>query len=245
MLMPAWTLLPFGLLIGSWLGVLIRRFGQVRQSLWGRSACESCGVALRAADLIPLISFLVLRGKCRHCGAPVAWMHLWVEFAALAVAAAALLAEGAGLMAWVDAGLGWALLLAGWIDARHFILPDAVTLPLVLAGLAVTWWLGPGSVYDHAAAAAAGYAGFWALNAFYRAWRGREGLGGGDAKLLAAAGGWLGLAWLPDEILAAGLLALAAVAVRRLAGETLERSARIAFGPALALALFGLRLLTD
>jgi len=90
-----------------------------------------------------------------------------------------------------------------------------------------------------------GYCGFWALNAAYRAWRGREGLGGGDAKLLAASGAWLGTAPLPDEILVAALLALAAVSARRLAGETLERVAKIPFGPALALALFGLRLLTD
>jgi leader peptidase (prepilin peptidase)/N-methyltransferase len=245
MSMPAWGFLALGLVIGSWLGVLIRRFGHVRASLWGRSACESCGAALRPAELVPVVSFLVLRGKCRHCGAPIAWFHLWVELASLAVAAAALFAEGGGPMAWADAGLGWALLLAGWIDARHFVLPDAVTLPLVLAGLAVTEWLGPGSVYDHAAAAALGYAGFWALNAAYRGLRGREGLGGGDAKLLAAAGAWLGVALLPDEILVAGLLALLAVAVRRLAGERLDGTARIAFGPALALALFGLRLLTD
>jgi len=243
--MPAWTLLPLGLVIGSWLGVLIRRFGNVPASLWGRSVCESCHVALRPADLVPVVSFIVLRGTCRHCGAKLAWFHLWVELAGLAVAAAALLAEGPGAMAWVDAGLGWALLLAAWVDAKYFVLPDAVTMPLLLAGLAVTWGFAPGSIYNHAAAAALGYCGFWALNAAYRAWRGREGLGGGDAKLLAASGAWLGTAPLPDEILVAALLALAAVSARRLAGETLERVAKIPFGPALALALFGLRLLTD
>jgi len=243
--MPAWSLLPLGLVIGSWLGVLIRHFGDVTASLWGRSACESCGVALRPADLVPVVSFIVLRGTCRHCGAKLAWFHLWVELAGLAVAAAALLAEGPGAMAWVDAGLGWALLLAAWVDAKYFVLPDAVTMPLVLAGLAVTWAFAPGSIYNHVAAAALGYCGFWALNAAYRAWRRREGLGGGDAKLLAAAGAWLGTAPLPDEILVAALLALAAVSARRLAGETLERGAKIPFGPALALALFGLRLLTD
>jgi leader peptidase (prepilin peptidase)/N-methyltransferase len=175
----------------------------------------------------------------------LAWFHLWVELAGLAVAVASLSAEGAGTMAWVDAGLGWALLLAGWIDTKYFVLPDGVTLPLVLAGLAVTWWFGPGSIYNHAAAAALGYGGFWALNAVYNALRGHDGLGGGDAKLLAAAGAWLGIALLPDEILVAALLALAAVSARRLSGETLDREAHIAFGPALALALFGLRLLTN
>jgi len=245
MSMSEWSLLPLGLIIGSWLGVLIRRFGRVRDSLWGRSACETCGVALGPADLVPVFSFLHARGSCRHCGAAIARFHLWVELAGLAVAITALAAEGLRPMAWADAGLGWALLAAGWIDAEHFVLPDAITLPLLLAGLAVTWWLGPGSIYDHAAAAALGYAGFRGLNAAYRALRGRDGLGAGDAKLLAAAGAWLGTAQLPTEILAAGLLALTAATLRRRTGETLTPTTRIAFGPALAVALYSLRLFTD
>lgn len=243
--MPAWTILPLGLIIGSWLGVLIQRFGRVRESWWGRSACEACGATLGPAELVPVLSFLAQRGACRHCGAKISWFHLWIELAGLAVAAAAFLAEGGGPQTWADAGLGWALLVAGWIDARHLVLPDTITLPLVLAGLAVTWWLGPGSIFDHAAAAALGYLAFWALNAGYRAVRGRDGLGGGDAKLLAAAGAWLGTAWLPDEVLIAGLLALGMVFARVLAGERQHAGSRIPFGPALALALFGLRILAD
>jgi leader peptidase (prepilin peptidase)/N-methyltransferase len=237
--MPGWVLLPLGLIVGSWLGVVIRRFDTGRDALWGRSACESCAVALGPWDLVPLASFAALKGRCRHCGAPVSWFHPAVELAGLAVGAAALAADGGSARAWADAGLGWALLAAGWIDFDHFILPDVITLPALLAGLAVTWWLGPGSIYDHAAAAALGYLGFRALNAAYRAWRGRDGLGLGDAKLLAAAGAWLGTALLPDEILLAGLLGLAASI---LTGGRLSAATKLPFGPALALACFSLRL---
>jgi len=238
-LIPFWFILACGPIIGSWIGVLVRRFPDMQSALWGRSACESCSAKLRVRDLVPLVSFVALRGRCRHCGAPIGWFHLAIEVAAFAVGAAALSADGNGLRAWCDAALGWALLLAACVDLEYFVLPDWITLPLILAGLAVTWLLDPGSLYDHAAAAALGYLGFRLLNAAYRAWRGRDGLGQGDAKLLAAAGAWLGAAALPNEILAAGLLGLVgALFIRR----TLSADAKLPFGPALALACFGLRL---
>jgi leader peptidase (prepilin peptidase)/N-methyltransferase len=233
------VILPLGLIIGSWIGVLIRRFPDMRRALWGRSACESCAATLAPRDLVPLASFLALRGRCRHCGAPIGWFHPAIELAALAVGAACLAADGESLRAWCDAALGWALLLAACIDLKWFILPDWITLPLILAGLAVTWLLDPGSLYDHAAAAALGYLGFRLLNAAYRFLRGRDGLGQGDAKLLAAAGAWLGAAALPNEILAAGLFGLLGAL---LAGRNLPADAKLPFGPALALACFGLRL---
>jgi leader peptidase (prepilin peptidase)/N-methyltransferase len=232
-------LLPLaGLCVGSWLGVVIRR----RDWLFRRSACESCGVALGMAELVPVLSFLVQCGRCRHCDARIGWFAPAVELAALAAAVAALAADGPGPAAWVDAGLGWALLAAGWIDAETFILPDAITLPLVLAGLAVTWWQDPAALSDHAAAAALGYVGFRALNAGYRAWRGRDGLGAGDAKLLAAAGAWLGVLALPYVILLAGLLGLGLAGLLWLRGQALAGSQKIPFGPALAMGFFVLRL---
>jgi leader peptidase (prepilin peptidase)/N-methyltransferase len=239
MSIAAWIILPFGPIIGSWLGVLVRRFENPRNALWGRSACDSCGAALHPREMVPLASFFIQRGRCRHCGAPIGWFHPAIELAALAVGAIALAADGPGLRAWTDAGLGWALLLAGWIDLEYFTLPDWITLPLILAGLAVTWSFSPASIFDHAAAAALGYLGFRLMNAAYRAWRGRDGLGQGDAKLLAAAGAWLGAAALPDEILAAGLIGLFGAL---LAGRHVSAGMKLPFGPALALACFGLRL---
>jgi leader peptidase (prepilin peptidase)/N-methyltransferase len=240
--MQAWLVVPLGLVIGSWLGVVIRRFGTGRDGLWNRSTCETCHTPLGAPDLIPLLSFAALRGQCRHCGARIGWFHPAVELAALAIAAAALCADGGGTRLWADAGLGWALLAAAWIDAEHMLLPDVITLPLLIAGLAATWWLAPATLTDHAAAAALGYLGFMLLNAAYRAWRGHDGLGQGDAKLLAAAGAWLGAARLPDELLLAGLIGLAAAALLHLAGKAVGPAVKLPFGPALALACFTLRL---
>ncbi len=234
-------LLIFGLIIGSWLGVLVRRWPQGRPVALARSACDHCSHPLGPRDLVPLLSFLFLRGRCRHCGGPIGWFHPAIELAALTIAAAALYADGGGWPAWIDAALGWALLCAAWIDAETFRLPDVITLPLVLAGLAMTWLQQPLAIYNHAAAAAAGYLGFRLLNEIYLRIRHRHGLGEGDAKLLAAAGAWLGLAALPYVILGA---ALAGIALTLLLSReaTARRDQRIAFGPALALAFFICRL---
>jgi len=233
----AWLILPFSLCVGSFLGVVISRYGTGRSALRGRSACDGCAATISPADLIPLASFWLLRGKCRSCGAAIGWFHPAVEFLALAIAAACLATDGPSAAAWVDCALGLALLTAAWIDLKNFILPDEITLPLILAGLAVTWWQNPPALFAHAAAAAIGYFGFILLNAAYRTLRGRDGLGQGDAKLLAAAGAWLGAAQLPAEILVASLLGIAMAVITRA-----PPTSRMPFGPALALAFFGLRL---
>lgn len=241
MFFPSWAILPLGPVIGSWLGVLIKtRLG--RAGLRRRSACESCGQNLGAADLVPIFSFLALRGRCRYCGAAIGWFPLAVELAAFAVGVAAFAADRATPAAWIDAALGWALLTAAWIDAETFLLPDIITLPLILAGLAVTYLSNRPAIYDHTLAATLGYTGFRVLNEAYSRLRGRDGLGAGDAKLLAAGGAWLGVLALPNLILVAALLGIAAVVLRRLVAPGLSVNHPIPFGPALALALFCLRL---
>jgi leader peptidase (prepilin peptidase)/N-methyltransferase len=241
MVLPDWTLLLTALIIGSWLGVLVRRWPQGRKLAAARSACEHCDHYLGPLDLIPLISFAVLRGRCRHCGGPIGWFHPAIELAALAIAAAALAADGGGWPAWIDAALGWALLTAAWIDAETFRLPDLITLPLILAGLAVTWFQLPAAIYNHAAAAAVGYLGFRLLNEIYLKVRHRHGLGEGDAKLLAAAGSWLGLAALPYILLGAAMTGIAIILLGARDGGV-QQDRRIAFGPSLALAFFTWRL---
>jgi leader peptidase (prepilin peptidase)/N-methyltransferase len=228
--------------IGSFLGVLVVRLPASRTVVWGRSACEACHRRLAARDMIPIVSFLALRGRCRSCGTPIGRLHLWIELAALAVAAsAAIRAPGPGAL-WADCVLGWGLLALAWIDARTQLLPDALTLPLLLAGLAATYWLDPAALGNHALAALLGYGAFALIALVYRLLRGRDGLGGGDAKLLAVAGAWLGVAPLPWVVLVAALLGLAGAAVLAARGQVMRATTALPFGPFLALAIWIMRL---
>jgi leader peptidase (prepilin peptidase)/N-methyltransferase len=241
MVLPVWMILLVAPIIGSWLGVLVRRWPQGRPVAMARSACDHCGHQLGPLDLVPLASFALLRGRCRYCGAPIGWFHPAIELAALTIAVAVFCVDAGGWQSWIDASLGWALLCAAWIDAENFRLPDLITLPLILAGLGVTWLYQPAALYDHAAAAALGYLGFRLLDQAYLTVRRRHGLGEGDAKLLAAAGAWLGLASLPYVIMTAGLIGIGMAILSRRPGG-LRREQLVAFGPALALAFFLWRL---
>ena len=236
-----WIPLLLAPFVGSFLGVLIRRLPEGRGWMTGRSSCEACGRALGPLEIVPLLSFLALRGSCAGCGAPIGVFHPLVELAALLVAATAwLAAPDDTAFIWAGCGLGWTLLALAWIDARCFRLPDALTLPLILAGLFEALLLAPEDATDRALAAAAGYLSFRLLAMAYRAWRGREGLGEGDAKLLAAAGAWLGSAALPWVVVAAGVAGLAAAAVARCRGATITSSTRLPFGPFLAAGIWAI-----
>ncbi|MGC2200002.1 MAG: A24 family peptidase, partial [Stellaceae bacterium] len=127
-------------------------------------------------------------------------------------------------------------LTLGWIDLRYWLLPDALTLPLVIVGLGAAVAFDSEQVFYRALGAALGYLSLVAIAALYRALRGREGLGRGDAKLLAASGAWVGAAGLPQVILVAALAALAAAACLRLAGVRIGAHSALPFGPFLALA---------
>jgi leader peptidase (prepilin peptidase)/N-methyltransferase len=191
---------------------------------------------------VPILSWLTVRARCRYCNQPLGWFYPGVELAALAIALATVLLDG-GQRVWLDCVLGWWLLALGWIDLRSWLLPDALTLPLIIAGLAAAFLFSPDQLTDRALGAALGYLSLIAIAALYRALRGREGLGGGDAKLLAASGAWLGAAALPQVVLLAALSALATAACLRLAGIRLGIHSALPFGPFLALATWVLWLL--
>jgi len=220
-----WALLLTASAIGSFLGVVIRRLPEERPILWARSQCESCGAVLTGRDLVPLLSWLLAGGRCRHCGRPLGCFYPAVEIAALMVAVAALAVDGMPRAA-LDCLLGWWLLALAGIDLRVWLLPDLLTLPLIAAGLAAAATLDPRSLLDRA---------LQAIAALYRTVRRREGLGGGDAKLLAAAGAWVGATALPQVILLAALTALAAAGAMRLGGVRLQLHSALPFGPFLAL----------
>lgn len=235
MTFSGWMLLLAAPIAGSWLGVLVRRWPNGEPVAMARSCCEHCQHVLAPRDLVPLLSYAWLRGRCRYCGGKIDPFHPAIELAAASIALTVVLAEGGGAKSWIDAGVGWALLCAAWIDFDTFRLPDLITLPLILAGLAVTWAFQFPALYDHAAAALVGYLAFRLLDFAYLILRHRQGLGEGDAKLLAGAGAWLGLQALPYVILGAGVMGIAMVLGRR---EGPRGQRKIAFGPALALAFF-------
>jgi len=236
---PGWVVPLLGApFVGSFLGVLIARLPTGRPIVVARSACEACGVTLTPRELIPVLSFLLQRGRCRHCGASIARSHLVVELAAIVIVVWTVIVDGDSPWLWVDCLLGWTLLTLAWIDWRWMQLPDVLTLPLVLAGLLVTLRLHPEAAPDHAAAAAAGYAGLRAVGWCYRLIRGRDGIGMGDAKLLAAGGAWLGLSGLLFTILLGAVLGLGMAMLLAAAGRQMRRDSALPFGSCLALAIW-------
>lgn len=224
-----------GVIIGSFLATVLIRWPQERSAIGGRSVCDRCGAPLKARDLVPVLSFLIERGRCRTCGARIDPRHLGLELAAAMVGGVALAAHG-----WPLGGLtalfGWWLLLAISLDAEHHWLPDLLTLPLVPLGLLVAWaGFGP-SLGDRAIGALAGGLGLWSIAALYRVARGREGMGGGDPKLLAGLGAWLGWASLPFVLLGAGVLGLIAALAMQMRGSPVEATTRLPLGALMALA---------
>lgn len=229
-----WLALLLAPFIGSFLGVLILRLPAGEPVAFDRSRCPACGHTLGIRDLLPLLSWCFARRRCRHCGVLLGWFYPAIELAALAVAVwAAMVTSGAVL--WASCVLGWTLLALAWIDVRHLILPDALTLPLLVAGLAAGVLLDPSGVAGHAIGAAAGYAAFQLVAITYRILRGREGLGAGDAKLLAAAGAWVSWQGLPGVVLIAAVTGVAGILAAAAFGVAVEPSRRVPFGPFLCL----------
>jgi leader peptidase (prepilin peptidase)/N-methyltransferase len=223
--------------VGSFLGVAIERLPAGRPIAFGRSRCDACGATLGARDLVPVVSWLRQRGRCAYCKAELGAFYPIIELAALAVALSAAWVLS-GWLLLVSCALGWTLLTAAAIDQRHFLLPDVLTLPLIPAGLAVAWAIDPALLVPHALGALTGFAAFATIAALYRRVRRREGLGLGDAKLLAAAGAWLGWQALPGMVVLAALCALAVALARALTGDRVSATTRIAFGGYLALAFW-------
>ena len=183
------------------------------------------------------MSWLVSGGKCRHCGAAIGRIYPAIEIAALAVPLWAA-SETSGWVLWAGCFLGWSLLALAVMDLRSMVLADALTLPLVAAGLLVSWALGTEIFYRSAIGAVVGLLAFALVGWLYRKLRGREGLGLGDAKLLAAAGAWLTWPALPSVIALAALSGLATTLAKSLVHRSLRVSERLPFGPHLGVAIW-------
>ncbi len=232
-LLAAAAILLLAPIAGSTAGAFARRWpDRLGEWLRGRSRCEHCGTTLGLRDLVPIASWLLARGRCRYCGAPIDPAELGVELAALVPAALAVLILPPR-EALIAALVGWVLLAAALVDRRTLLLPDLLTLPLLGAGLLAAWaGLAPAGPRASIAGALVGFGGTALLALCYAKLRGREGLGFGDAKLLAAAGAWLGPAALPLVLVigaASALVAALAIGAHRRPDEP------IPFGPWLAL----------
>jgi leader peptidase (prepilin peptidase)/N-methyltransferase len=205
----------------------------------GRSACDACGHELGAAELIPIFSGLFQRGKCRHCGAKIDRRHLSIELAS-ALAGAVALGMAPGLAGLAGAVFGWMLIALIALDTEHYWLPDKLTLPLLLIGLG-TGLVGLDPPFlDRLLGGAGGYFSLATIAFVYKQLRGRDGLGGGDPKLLGAIGAWLGWQYLPMVLLGSSGAGLLYVLFRLLRGSPMTATDRLPLGALMALAAFPL-----
>ena len=202
------TAIVLGLCLGSFLNVLIHRMPRRESVVWPSSHCPLCRHRLAPWENVPLVSYLVLRGRCHACRASISWRYPIVEVLAGAVAGIAAAWLGVGVAAVGFLFFTLCLLAVAWIDAAHRIIPDELSLALFAGGVLVR-----GATLEGAAVALLGAAlGFGALYGVawaYRAARGVDGLGGGDIKLAAGLGAFLG----PPGVLMTVVLAAAAGSV--------------------------------
>jgi leader peptidase (prepilin peptidase) / N-methyltransferase len=181
-----------GLLIGSFLNVVIARLPEGRSLVRPGSACPGCGAAIAWHDNVPVISFLALRGRCRACAMPISWRYPLVEAVTGALFGAAALAFGPTLHAAVASALLAALLAITLIDLERQIIPDAISLPGILAGLLANLATGRVSWLDSVLGIVVGGGVFLAI-AVVGSWlAGQDAMGGGDIKLAAMLGAFLG-----------------------------------------------------
>ncbi|HDR9009825.1 prepilin peptidase [Burkholderia vietnamiensis] len=205
-----------------------------RYDLWRpRSACPHCGHVLRAWENVPLVSYVMLRGRCRQCGHAIGIRYPLVELAGALLAAGSLAAFGATGAAIAAFGLCAALLAMSAIDIRTGYLPDSMTLPLLWAGLALNLAGMFTSLQSAVIGAMSGYLFLWSIYWLFRWLRGIEGIGFGDLKLLAALGAWMGWAALPQVVLFAAVTGAIVGLVATWRGR-MRFEEPIPFGPFLA-----------
>lgn len=237
--MPDSLILPLilgglGAIVGSFLGLVSVRLPLDEDVVLAPSHCRSCQTRLTPWRLIPLLSWLWSRGRCTTCAAPVSARYPLIEAAAAAIGVWAALTGDSLLMIGLSAVLGWQLVLIALIDAEHFWLPDILTWPLAGTGLVAGALVSQGLPWGQILGLAAGGLGLWGFAALYKAVRRREGLGGGDPFLFAAAGAWVGLAGLPSVLLYACVCGFAVVLARLIVRRSVSGTDRLPFGTFLA-----------
>ena len=254
--MAGWPALALGVLVGlsfgSFLNVVIHRLPTMLARQWRRdalqvldihppawprfnlmlprSSCGACGTAVAAKDNVPVLSWLLLRGKCRHCGAAISLRYPLVEAAGAALAVLVLQLWGPSWLAVAYYLLLMALLALALIDADTLLLPDQITLPLVWLGLAAAFaFEATPTPVDALLGAIGGYLLLWLFYWGHKLLARREGMGYGDFKLLAALGAWLGWRAILPIVLVASIAGIV-YAVPGLLRGTTNRATPIPFG---------------
>ena len=251
-------LMCLGLLVGSFLTVVIYRLPLMMESRWRRVCCElleveqekqeqplglatpnshcpHCKAAIKPWQNIPVISYLMLGGKCANCGAAISWRYPAIELITglMTLSLAWYFPLSPALLGAII--LTWALIALTMIDVDHQLLPDDITLPLLWLGLLFNLGGTYVSLQDAVIGAIAGYLILWSIYWLFKLLTGKEGMGYGDFKLLAALGAWLGWQLLPVIILLSSLVG----AVCGIALMVIKRRGKeipIPFGPYLAMA---------
>ncbi len=270
---PVWfagSVFVLGLIIGSFLNVIIYRLPIILERDWRaqaadmlradgdpnpapnpperftlstpRSACTKCKAPITALQNVPVVSWLVLRGRCASCKARISARYPLVELTTALLSAWVAWHFGFGAAAACALLVTWALIALTGIDVDHQLLPDNITLPLMWAGLLAAVVFGPSAGValpvapkDAIIGAAAGYLSLWLIFHLFKLVTGKEGMGYGDFKLFAALGAWLGWKLLPLVIvLSAATGAVLGILMIALQGR--DRRAPIPFGPYLAAA---------
>ena len=247
-----------GLVVGSFVNVVVFRLPRMMEATWRAeclellegapareterfdlvrppSACPACGHGLTALEMIPVVSYAMLRGRCSACRTRIPLRYPIVELCGALVAGSAAIHFGPGVEALAASALGWGLLAASVIDIEARLLPDSITLPLLWLGLAVNLTATFAPLRDCVIGAIAGYLLLWTVYHGFRLATGREGMGHGDFKLLAALGAWLGWPALPALVVLASL-ACAIGGMALVASGRASRSTALPFGPYLAVA---------
>lgn len=255
----AWIIIAgiLGLLVGSFLNVVIYRLPIILEREWTeqcaelgdqasppeavftlsrpRSTCPHCGHVITALENIPVISYLFLAGKCKACRSPISIRYPVIE--AISALMSVIIAWHFGF-GWSAVGallLSWALIALTFIDVDHQLLPDKITLPLIWLGLAFNLSGVYTDLHSSVIGAIAGYVSLWSIYHLFKLVTGKEGMGYGDFKLLAALGAWMGWQALPMIVLLSSFVG-AIIGITLVLLKQHQREIPIPFGPYLAIA---------
>lgn len=251
------TLGIFGLMVGSFLNVVIYRLPKIMQResdnyvasesgqplphtdrfnlMLPRSACPHCGHQITALENIPVLSYLLIGGKCRACKAPISIRYPLVELLTGAISAGLIWHFGSGLAGMAALVFAWLLIAMTFIDADTQLLPDDLTLPLLWSGLLINLNATFAPLPEAVIGAVAGYLALWSVYWLFKLVTGKEGMGYGDFKLLAALGAWMGWGMLPVIILLSSVVG-AIVGIAMIVFAKMGKNNPIPFGPYLAAA---------